>query len=269
MTISENAVNESGDYHILGTGAEKWAVNDDHVDMTAGGGATKPVRVAARPQSIMFDAARTVLIIVDMQKDFCAKGGWVDQSGHGVEPNRAPIEPLQKLLPVVRAASVPVIWLDWGNRPDLKNMPPNQLHVFNRNGRGVGLGDPLPGSGADVLEKDSPSAAVIDELEQHSDDICVDKYRISGFWGTELEDILRNLGTRMILFAGVCTDQCVASTLQDASFLGYGCTLLSDCCATLTPDFCTEATLFNVQICYGFVSDSSAVITAFRELGRS
>ena len=52
---------------------------------------------------------------------------------------RAPIEPLQKLLPELRAVGVPVIWVNWGNRPDLKNMPPNQLHLYKRTGVGIGL----------------------------------------------------------------------------------------------------------------------------------
>ncbi|CAL1124925.1 unnamed protein product [Cladocopium goreaui] len=258
---SNGAKNELDDRQTLGVGAEKWAVSDTHVDMTAGGGAIRPVELQAEPQSVTFDLARAALVVVDMQKDFCAPGGWADANGMDVGPGRAPIEPLRKLLPVVRAAGVPVIWLDWGNRPDQLNLPPNQLHIFQRTGREIGLGDTLPGGGH-VLEKDSPSAAVVDELEQMPEDICVDKYRISGFWGTELDAILRNLGTRTIFFAGVCTDQCVASTLQDASFLGYGCVLLADCCATFTPEYCTEATLLNVKVCFGFVSDSRALITA-------
>jgi nicotinamidase-related amidase len=50
--------------------------------------------------------------------------------------------------------------------------------------------------------------------------------------------------------------------LTDANFLGYGCILVEDCCATTSPDFCTEATVWNVKKCFGFVTDSSAVITA-------
>ena len=83
--------------------------------------------------------------------------------------------------------------------------------------------------------------------EQLQSDIKVDKYRISGFWDTPLDSILRNLGTRSILFTGVNTDQCVMHSLTDANFLGYGCLLVKDCCATTSPDFCTEATVWNVQ----------------------
>jgi nicotinamidase-related amidase len=165
---------------------------------------------------------------------------------------------------VLREAEVPVIWVNWGNRPDLANMPPNQIHLYKPKGVGIGLGDPLPGSGAPVLEKDSWAAAVVDELEQLPDDIKVDKYRISGFWDTPLDSILRNLGIRSILFTGVNTDQCVLHSLTDANFLGYGCLLVSDCCATTSPDFCTEATVWNVKKCFGFVTDSNAIITALR-----
>ena len=104
------------------------------------------------------------------------------------------------------------------------------------------------------------AAAVVDELRQEPHDIKVDKYRISGFWDTPLDSILRNLGTKSILFAGVNTDQCVLHSLTDANFLGYGCILVDDCCATTSPDFCTEATIWNVKKCFGFVTGSEAVI---------
>ena len=50
-------------------------------------------------------------------------------------------------------------------------------------------------------------------------------------------------------------------SLTDANFLGYGCVLVSDCCATTSPAYCTEATIFNVKKCFGFVTDSSALLT--------
>ena len=73
---------------------------------------------------------------------------------------------------------------------------------------------------------------------------------------------LRNLGIRSILFAGCNTDQCVLHTLTDANFLGYGCVMLDDCCATSSPDFCTEATIWNVKKCFGFVTGSAQVLEA-------
>ena len=102
----------------------------------------------------------------------------------------------------------------------------------------------------------------MDELPQEPEDIKVDKYRISGFWDTPLDSILRNHGIRSILFAGVNTDQCVLHTLTDANFLGYGCILVEDCCGTTSPDFCTEATVWNVKKCFGFVTGSDQLMAA-------
>jgi nicotinamidase-related amidase len=240
----------------------KWLVDVHHVDMAMP--APSPVRatIEAEPQNVTIDLHRTAILIIDMQNDFCAKGGWVDHIGGDYRPDRKPIEPLQRLLPALRKADVPVIWVNWGNRPDLANMPPNQIHLYKPKGTGTGLGDPLPGSGARVLEKDSWAAAIVDELPQEKQDIKVDKYRISGFWDTPLDSILRNLGVNCVLFTGVNTDQCVLHSLTDANFLGYGCILVEDCCATTSPDFCTEATIWNVKKCFGFVTDSASIIAA-------
>ena len=113
--------------------------------------------------------------------------------------------------------------------------------------------------------KDSWAAAVVDELEQKPGDIKVDKHRISGFWDTPLDSILRNLGTRTILFAGVNTDQCVLHSLADANFLGYGCILIEDRCATSSPDFCIQATLWNVKRGFGFVTSSAKILQALKK----
>jgi nicotinamidase-related amidase len=154
---------------------------------------------------------------------------------------------------------VPVISLNWGNRPDRLNLSPALLDVYKPSGRGVGLGDPLPGSGAPVLEKDSWAAAIVDGLAAAAGDIHVDKYRMSGFWDTPLDSILRNLAMTTVLFAGVNLDQCVMCTLQDANFLGYDCVLIEDCAGTTSPDLCRAATLYNVKQCFGFVVNSAAL----------
>ncbi|HEV7576817.1 MAG TPA: isochorismatase family cysteine hydrolase, partial [Caldimonas sp.] len=183
----------------------RWLASAGAIDMAVAGAPPRPLTLDSEPQRVTIDLARTVLVVIDMQNDFCSAGGWVDHIGADYRPDRAPIEPLARLLPSLRDAGVKVIWLNWGNRPDLANMAPNQLHLYKPAGTGVGLGDPLPGHGARVLEKDSWAAAVVDELAIEPADIRVDKYRISGFWDTPLDSILRNLDTRTILFAGVNT----------------------------------------------------------------
>jgi hypothetical protein len=114
----------------LGFGSQYlWQASAHEVDMAMP--APTPVRVSlpSQPQYVTIDLRRTAIIVIDMQNDFCAKGGWVDHLGVDYSPDRAPIAPLQRLLPVVRNAGVPIVWVNWGNRPDLATMPPNQSHL--------------------------------------------------------------------------------------------------------------------------------------------
>jgi len=74
---------------------------------------------------------------------------------------------------------------------------------------------------------------------------------------------LRNLGIRSILFTGADTDQCVMHALTDANFLGCECVLMSDCGATTSPDF-TEAAIWSVKKCCGFLTGSNAIMAARR-----
>jgi len=246
----------------IGTRANSWGVSRERVDTIRPPRPAQPVTVAATPQTLTFDLAASALIVVDMQNDFCHPDGWLAHIGVDVAPARRPIEPLRALVPHLRAHDVPIVWLNWGNRPDRLNLSPSLIHVYNSDGASVGIGDPLPGNGARVLEKASWAAAVVDELPILTDDICVDKYRMSGFWDTPLDAILRNLRVDTLLFAGVNADQCVIWTLADANFLGYDCVMLEDCCATTSPAFCWDATLYNVRQCLGFVTSGSDLIAA-------
>ncbi len=160
---------------------------------------------------------------------------------------------------------MPVIWLNWGNRPDLLNIPPNVVHIYKPHGAGVGLGDPLPVNGARVLERDSWAAAIVDELQVEPGDVHVAKHRFSGFQDTALDSILRNLRVDTLFFTGVNADQCVLCTLQDATFLGYDCVLVEDCTATTSPEYCMQATLFNVNQCFGFIVQSGDIAAAVDE----
>ncbi len=238
----------------------QWRVGDTSVSLLREEHEPRPVTVHDSGRAVTFDLARTAVIVVDMQNDFCHPDGWLGHIGVDLAPARKPIEPLRHLLPALRNAGVPVVWLNWGNRPDRLNLSPALLHVYNPTGAGVGLGDPLPKSGAPVLEAGSWAAAIVDELLPDPADIQVAKYRMSGFPDTPLDSILRNLRVTTLLFAGVNLDQCVLCTLQEANFLGYDCLLLEDCAATTSPDFCTAATLYNIRQCFGFVTDGPALL---------
>ena len=64
----------------------------------------------------------------------------------------------------------------------------------------------------------------------------------------------------VLLFAGVNDDQCVLATLSDAACIGYDVVLVEDCSATTSPQYCHDATVYNVAQCYGFVTTSAALM---------
>jgi nicotinamidase-related amidase len=188
------------------TPANRWRADANAVSTIRETRPAKPLAFAAKPQNLTVDAARSAMIVIDMQNDFCHPDGWLAHIGVDVTPARTPIGPLTKLLPALRKAGMPVIWVKWGNRPDLLNLSPSLLHVYKPTGEGVGLGDPLPKTKARVLQKDSWAAAVVDELNIGTRDIRVDKFRMSGFWDTPLDSILRNLRIDTLFFGGVNAD---------------------------------------------------------------
>ncbi len=239
-----------------------WGASPERVSLMRPARPARPISLKARMRTLEVDLARSAIIVVDMQNDFCHPDGWLAHIGVDVTPARAPIAPINALLPKLRASDVPVIWLNWGNRPDLLNIPPGVVHIYKPHGTGVGLGDPLPANKARVLERGSWAAAIVDELRVEVGDVHVAKHRFSGFQDTALDSILRNLRVDTLFFTGVNADQCVLCTLQDATFLGYDCVLIEDCVATTSPDYCMQATLFNVNQCFGFIVQSGDIATA-------
>ena len=87
----------------LGFGSQYlWQATKDVIDMAMPAPQPLPVTIQCEPQDVTVDLRRTAIIVIDMQNDFCAKGGWVDHLGADYLPDRAPIAPLQRLLPVLR-----------------------------------------------------------------------------------------------------------------------------------------------------------------------
>lgn len=257
----------SDDVHRIGVNPRNaWHAVDGRIDLTRPRRSAVPVTVAAKPAPVTLDLAATAIVVIDMQNDFCSPDGWLASIGVDVSGARDPIGPLNRLLPTLRSADVPVVWLNWGNRPDRANLPPGVIHVYDPDGESVGIGDPLPATGHPVLQRGSPSAALVDGLTAATGDLHVDKSRMSGFWDTELDGVLRNLDVTTLLFAGVNVDQCVLATLMDAAHLGYDVVLLDDCSATTSPDFCAEATRYNVAQCFGFVAEGDDLRSAIKDV---
>ena len=247
--------------HPMGAApSTSWQVTPDHVDMTRPARPVRPVTLAAEPQSITVDASKTALLIVDMQNDFCTEGGWMHSRGIDITPNRAPIGPLKSLIAAFHAEDMPVVWVNWGVRKDLLNIHPSLRHAHNPTGLETNLGQPVPGTKSEIIAKGSWGARVVDEIDPGDGDHQITKHRFSAFWDCETDAVLRNLGITTLLIGGVNMDQCVMTTLEDASFLGYDTILIEDATATTSPDYCVQAVLYNVKLLFGFVTGSQAIL---------
>jgi nicotinamidase-related amidase len=240
----------------------RWTVSASLADMVRPERPARPLALDARPKPVRIDAARTALIVIDMQNDFCHPDGWLASIGVDVTPARAPITPLKTLLPATRLAGLPIIWVNWGIRPDRANLSPALRHVYDPTGAGTGLGDPCSPRQPPTLQAGSWGASLVDELVAAPGDLHVDKHRMSGFWDTPLDAILRQMQVTTLLFAGVNADQCVLHTLADANFLGFDTLLIEDATATTSPAFCLDATLYNVRQIFGFTVESAALVAA-------
>ena len=245
-----------------------WTLAGGRVSLVRAPRRPRPVQMPAEPQPIEFDLARSTLVVVDMQNDFCHPEGWFAQKGIGIRAARKPIATIARLLPAWRAAGGAVVWLNWGIRADRMNLSPTVQFKGKRSADGVGYAEHSPIDHGPSLVQGEWGAQVIDELAVAPGDITVHKHRLSGFWDNELDSILRQQGITTLMFAGINTDRCVFSTLQDANFLGYDCVLLKDACGTSSPAFVTRGIHFIVQQLHGFVATAESLLVSLSSLSR-
>jgi ureidoacrylate peracid hydrolase len=182
---------------------------------------TTPVRTDPfAPASWELVRGRTVLLVIDPQNDFLHEDGWYAQQGIDISHMRRTVEPTKELVEEARRKGVPVVWTRHGYADAGEAGPFLELRPFLKDGG---------------LRRGTWGWELYDEMDVRADDQIVEKNRLSGFFNTNLEEILRDLSAETVLIGGVLTNQCVAATSKDASFRDFRPIVVEECTGTTLP----------------------------------
>ncbi len=237
------------------------------LDYRSHDGESSIIQINAKPGPIEIDATKSAVIVVDMQNDFGAMGGMFDRAGIDISMIQAVIDPTARVLASARRAGIKVIYLKMGYRTDLSDLgasdaPNRTRHMF------LGVGETIyapDGTESRILVRDTWGTDIVRELDPQPEDIVIYKTRFSGFYQTDLDDILKLHEIKYLIITGCTTSICVESTVRDAMFRDYLCVLLADCTAEPIGNELVrsnhEASLLSVQTLLGWISDSDTLIT--------
>jgi ureidoacrylate peracid hydrolase len=225
------------------------------------------ITVKARPEPFEFRPAETAVVVIDMQNDFGAAGGMFDRAGVDIGQIRATIAPIRRVLAAARSFAMPVVYLKMAYQPDLADFPPPGSRTARAHRRfGAGSEVPTPNGSGRILIRDTWNSAILDELRPEPGDVELYKHRISGFFGTSLDEVLRDRSITSLIFTGCTTSVCVESTLRDASYRDYRALMLEDCCAEParpgTDDFNHARSVALVEGLWGWVGRSGDLLDA-------
>ena len=140
-------------------------------------------------------APGSVLVIIDVQKGF-SDPRW------GVRNNPQAEKRMEKVLGEFRKHGLTVIHV----RHDSRN-PNSLLH-----------------HGKETFE-------FKDEVKPLEGEMVITKHVNSAFIGTELEQVLRNMGNPPVYYMGLVTDHCVSTTARMSGNLGFESFVIEDACA--------------------------------------
>jgi len=190
--------------------------------------------------------AHTALLVIDMQNDFCAKGGYIDKTSKlDVAGCEKVADAINVAVEAARTAGVRIVWIR-ANYEKQYLAPPILVRHAARNieNEVCCAGDTW---GYDFFK-----------MKPRDGEHFVEKHRYDAFHGTALDDILRHHDIKTLVCTGVVTNVCVESTVRSGFFRGYYIVVPEDCVGAPFPDL-HEAALKNIRTYYGTVMDGKTL----------
>jgi len=196
--------------------------------------------------------ARPALLVSEMQrgildKEMTTLGGLADQVAQ-----RGVVGRIAKLAEACRRYDVPVVWCTVEPRADRIGTSGNSLlsHLVVTS----------------ALVAGTPSVDLVDGLSAHARDVVIARvHGLTMFHGTELESILRDLGTTTVILTGVSTDVALTGAAIEAVNRGFAAVLPVDCAAGSSPE-AFERRVAEFFPLLATVTDSAAILAALEEL---
>jgi nicotinamidase-related amidase len=190
----------------------------------------------------LIDPAHTALLLVDMQHDFIDADGQFGTMGVDLSMYASSRPRLTSLLGAARAAKVLVVHIQNTQLSGRRSDSPAQIR-FNLLMHANARQDPSP---LRYTVPGTPGHEFAEEFRPKEDELVVQKYRSSGFWGTNLDLLLRSNGVETVIVTGCTTEGCVESTARDAMFNDYYVVIAEDCVASDDPKQ-HDASIFLMQ----------------------
>jgi nicotinamidase-related amidase len=196
---------------------------------------------AEEPTDISLDPKTTALLVIDIQDIYLQPkdtpqetARWqpfYDRMRGTVIPNTA------RLIADARARGVEVIFA--------------RIACHKLDGRDRSLSQKKPGFNYLLIPKDSPEGRIVPELAPQGDEIVMIKTTDSALTGTNLRLILRNMGIKDVIVAGIFTDQCISSSVRSLCDESFGVVVVENCCAAATMDLHDrELEIINMIYCH-------------------
>jgi len=214
------------------------------------------VTLPARPEPLALKLSETALVVVDMQNAYASRGGYLDLAGFDIAGAEAAIANIRLAIDAARASGIQVIFFQNGwDAEYVEAGGPGSPNWHKSNALKTMRARPeLQGT---LLAKGTWDYALIDALQPQKGDIVIEKTRYSAFYNSTFDSTLRARGIRSLVFTGIATNVCVESTLRDGFFLEYFGVVLHDATHQAGPEFIQQASLYNIEKFFGWVSSTA------------